>query len=577
MPSKAHKRIRVSSLTCICILLFVVLLTTGNCSKLPELPTNIDDAHIGTEKGILHVVSASQCNGGYFTFQSWAQKYSLEMVNQPGRFTRIISCNKPEELSKEDLSYMDTMVVPDWGIHPKTGDDYTPYNRPVALIYWLAERKPTAEWTLILDPDMLLRQPVLLKDFEVPEGYAIAAYYDFLKGVHNQMTEVHIPEVIARQDNYGGPKGRKADMAGAFYLIRTKDLVKVAPLWLKYTEDIRADPLTITYTGTEKQKPPEKEWVSEMYGYCFAAAKVGVWHKLESATMYYPNYNPQDFPVVIHYGLNHTITDNYYFDKHTHMSFNSMKCPPWNMDFHRHYTEDGGLFPHPPFPDVIPDLSPREKYGKLLAIDVVNTLNEALCTRHRKMCPASVQLEKECGQVAAIAAALKVEFDKLHVPGVICHDDNKDCEQWAKNGQCEATWGYMIKFCRKSCNWCRTYIPRRNEIEISNNRIQNKKTEVLRHPEDDSAEIQRCEKLNIRSFLDDLKCQKLVKEGFISFDRSRFSKLNSDRRIISQVYRGGSGSDYIVFLCAVVVFIGVLVLARKYFSSDRSKASFKYQ
>eukprot|EP00210_Caulerpa_lentillifera_P008385 g7997.t1 len=274
------------------------------------------------------------------------------------------------------------MFVPNWSIYPKL----------------LAERKLSAKWTLILDPDMLLKQPVLLKDFEVLEGYAIAND-DFLKGVHNQMTEVHIPEVIARQDDYGGPKGRKADLAGAFYLMRTKNLLK-------------SRSLTITYTGTEKQKTPEKEWVSEMYGYCFAAAKVGVWHKLESATMYYPNYSPQDFPVVIHYGLNHTITDNYYFDKYTHMSFNSLKCPPWNMDFHRHYTEDGGLFPHPPFPDVIPDLPPREKYGKLLAIDVVNTLNEALCTSHRKMCPQSLQLEKECGQVAAIAAV----FSKCKKP-----------------------------------------------------------------------------------------------------------------------------------------------------------------
>ncbi len=35
----------------------------------------------------------------------------------------------------------------------------------------------------------------------------------------------------------------------------------------------------------------------------------------------------------------------------------------------------------------------------LLSIEVPLTLNEAFCEHHRKRCPASEELERECGRV----------------------------------------------------------------------------------------------------------------------------------------------------------------------------------
>jgi len=273
-------------------------------------------------------VSPLQCNGGYYTFQAWAQKYSLEMVNQPGKFTRLLSCDHPEVIRKEDLSYMDTMIVPDWGIHPTTGDNYGCYNRPVALMYWLAERRPTAEWTLVLDPDMLFRQPFLLENFQIPEGYAVAAHYNYLRGVHNELAETHVPQITPRKDDFGGPMGRRGDMVGAYYLIRTKDLARVAPLWLKYTEDVREDPMAIIHTGWGGEKVGEKNWVSDMYGYSFAAAVSGVWHKMMLTGMYYPDYDVADIPMVIHYGQGYNIGADFEFEKRKHMGFDSFQQKP---------------------------------------------------------------------------------------------------------------------------------------------------------------------------------------------------------------------------------------------------------
>lgn len=39
-----------------------------------------------------------------------------------------------------------------------------------------------------------------------------------------------------------GPYGRRGDQVGGFTLMNANDLRRMAPLWLKYTEDVRFDP-----------------------------------------------------------------------------------------------------------------------------------------------------------------------------------------------------------------------------------------------------------------------------------------------------------------------------------------------
>lgn len=61
-------------------------------------------------------------------------------------------------------------------------------------------------------------------------------------GVDNELADRHIPEIPKVNDTLAGPVGRRSDRVGGFYFIRRDDLKAVAPLWLKYTEDVRADP-----------------------------------------------------------------------------------------------------------------------------------------------------------------------------------------------------------------------------------------------------------------------------------------------------------------------------------------------
>ncbi len=39
-----------------------------------------------------------------------------------------------------------------------------------------------------------------------------------------------------------GPKGRRGDKVGGYYLTVREDMRKIAPLWLEYTARVRYDP-----------------------------------------------------------------------------------------------------------------------------------------------------------------------------------------------------------------------------------------------------------------------------------------------------------------------------------------------
>ena len=46
-----------------------------------------------------------------------------------------------------------------------------------------------------------------------------------------------------------------------------------------------------------------KPWISEMYGYAFGAASLGIRHAWDEESMVYPGYAPVGVPRLLHYGL----------------------------------------------------------------------------------------------------------------------------------------------------------------------------------------------------------------------------------------------------------------------------------
>jgi NET1-associated nuclear protein 1 (U3 small nucleolar RNA-associated protein 17) len=58
------------------------------------------------------------------------------------------------------------------------------------------------------------------------------------------------------------------------------DLARVAPAWHAFSRAVRNDPDAWNLTGDGSiTTPGGRTWISEMYGYLFAAADAGVWHR----------------------------------------------------------------------------------------------------------------------------------------------------------------------------------------------------------------------------------------------------------------------------------------------------------
>lgn len=101
--------------------------------------------------------------------------------------------------------------APSFTTNPHNKDVYSAYNKPEAVIDWLAHNEVEEEFVLILDADMIIRRPFIPEELGVRKGLAISAFYGYLKGVNNELALKHVPEVLPRNDTLAGPKGRRGD------------------------------------------------------------------------------------------------------------------------------------------------------------------------------------------------------------------------------------------------------------------------------------------------------------------------------------------------------------------------------
>lgn len=546
------------------------------------MPSQLFDPVIGTERGSIHIVISTDCYHSSFIYQSLALNYTFNKVKQPGQLTRLLSCRESdvEKILQEDLDIMDTLLVPDWSTHPKTGDYYPLYNRPISLIFWLADRKPKAEWTLILHPDMMLRQQITISDFNLPEHYAASSHYNYLIGVKNDLVVRHLPHAEQRKDLYAGPKTRRADQAGPFIFIRTRDLIKVVPQWLRFTEKVRGDLQSWDLTGDVIMESGRRSWLAEMYGYVFAAANVSVWHKVDPLLQSYPGLPVKDVPSLIHYGLSHTL-GSFSFDKKRYSDFDAFQCPPWNLE--EEGVGKGGLFPHPPSPKMIKESEIQKKYGYLLIIEFANNLNKALCLRHRQKCGESEQLTKECGMVDQLDQELEQEFNELHKSEEVCQDDEVKCKHWMEDGECEKNWLYMIYNCRQSCGKCK--ITHHTISHTSRNRTYvNEETkadlEIQNEDKEKEFEMQRvlCLRLGRQNMLSDPRCHLLARNGALTPPLSSSQQLSQSLGLGKNPLLLTFGllcikATFFVVFCLGVVFL--VLKSNRTFSRSKSHSASK--
>lgn len=96
----------------------------------------------------------------YFNWQTVAMVFSWRQAGQPGSISRVMSCTDEEAAAFDAamLQIVPSHIAPSYAVHPKTQDPYTPYNKPVSIMDWMAHEEVAEEWVLVLDADMLIRR-----------------------------------------------------------------------------------------------------------------------------------------------------------------------------------------------------------------------------------------------------------------------------------------------------------------------------------------------------------------------------------------------------------------------------------
>ncbi|KAM1014989.1 hypothetical protein EV1_044420 [Malus domestica] len=307
----------------------------------------------------VHTLFSVECQN-YFDWQTVGLMHSYRKSLQPGPITRLLSCTDHEKKKYKGMHLAPTFEVPSMSRHPKTGDWYPAINKPAGVVYWLKHSKEAenVDWVVILDADMIIRGPIVPWELGAEKGKPVAAYYGYLVGCDNLLAQLHTkhPELC--------------DKVGGLLAMHIDDLRALAPMWLSKTEEVREDRAhwTTNITGDIYGKG----WISEMYGYSFGAAEVGLQHKINDNLMIYPGYTPAEGvePILLHYGLPFSV-GNWSFSK---------------LDHHEDgiVYDCGRLFPEPPYPKevIMMELDQYKRRALMLNLECINTLNEGLLLQH---------------------------------------------------------------------------------------------------------------------------------------------------------------------------------------------------
>lgn len=307
----------------------------------------------------IHTLFSVECQN-YFDWQTVGLMHSFKKARQPGPITRLLSCTDEQKKGYRGMHLAPTLEVPSMSRHPNTGDWYPAINKPAGIVHWLKHSKDAenVDWVVILDADMIIRGPIIPWELGAEKGMPVAAYYGYLVGCDNILAQLHTkhPELC--------------DKVGGLLAMHIDDLRALAPMWLSKTEEVREDKShwATNITGDIYGKG----WISEMYGYSFGAAEVGLRHKINDDLMIYPGYIPRAGvePILLHYGLPFSV-GNWSFSKlNNHEDDIVYDC--------------GRLFPEPPYPREVKlmETDPNKRRALFLSMECIDTLNEGLLLQH---------------------------------------------------------------------------------------------------------------------------------------------------------------------------------------------------
>ncbi|CAB1116688.1 unnamed protein product [Ectocarpus sp. CCAP 1310/34] len=268
---------------------------------------NVDhDAWLGIAPGIaakpasaddIHVVFSTDCSP-YQNYQAIMLFHSAEMVGQKGRVTRVASgCTRDERLELEvymmrQPERFHVHFTPDYSFDPETGERFMFYNKPNGMAHYLKSADyPVHEAVVALvDPDMIFMSPLtpfvgdadkmLWHDGDagegpdwVEEGSPVGQFYglggvwttwDDLREITENLGEDTPARAVSTEEALAGYP------VGPPYMMHPRDWARVLDLWVALSPKVHKG-----HPGI----------LAEMYGFCIAAAHIGLRHRVAYGLM----------------------------------------------------------------------------------------------------------------------------------------------------------------------------------------------------------------------------------------------------------------------------------------------------
>ncbi len=172
-------------------------------------------------------------------------------------------------------------------------------NKPGGIAEWAALGGPPDETVLIVDPDSVFVRPVP-DPGPVPAGQAWSEEHDYMNvdiPWNRTVIDRHCPAEFRR----------RVQPVGIYICINRSALAELAPRWLQKSMDIAADPVCL--------KALDGGWLSDMWGYCIAAAELGLYHHLSGFSQA-TGSNSLENPI-IHYCFPLMKSRNDYWERET--------------------------------------------------------------------------------------------------------------------------------------------------------------------------------------------------------------------------------------------------------------------
>jgi len=234
--------------------------------RLDPVPVASDSSLVKTSRKKFRIVFSAE-SSQYLAWQARVNYHAFKKTQDEriAGFTRLLTSREPDDLISEIPTFQAYR-------HPFSRS-YGPLNKPDVIAKWFESAlRPSEDIIVVIDPDNWLLKDLSPIVNQVAKGAPVAQAAWFFNSPNLPL----IWQVVCEQNCEFEPQG-----AAVPVFIHKDDLEQIAPLWRYYTMKVIREKEENPKAMNRFSNDQMVGWSVEMIGYVFAAAHLGIKHRIE--------------------------------------------------------------------------------------------------------------------------------------------------------------------------------------------------------------------------------------------------------------------------------------------------------